>query len=119
MFFKKYLFKSYLVEIYNTEIQKSYFRKKCMANRLRLFLNCFVWMIAKATTDSVSYTKSTTHSVSCLNISTFNFITKLATKLPLSPVVETLFFGPKNFKFVNSKLGQEAKTNQKINRLQS
>lgn len=37
----------------------------------------------------------------------------------MSPVVETLFFGPKNFKFVNSKLGQEAKTNQKINRLQS
>lgn len=31
----------------------------------------------------------------------------------MSPVVETLFFGPKNFKFVNSKLGQEAKTKPK------
>ena len=44
-------------------MQNSYFRKKCIANRLRLFLNCLVWMIAKATTDSVSYTKSTAVSV--------------------------------------------------------
>lgn len=76
-------------------MQKSYFRKKCMANRLRLFLNCFVWMIAKATTDSVSYTKSTTHSVSCLNISTFNFITKLATKLPCHQLLKLYFLAPK------------------------